>query len=123
MTDASDIAIKLEEQSKLLKLGDVCVLNKHAIVVQFFLQDFCTEPFRNECDFQITAVTVVCSGTEIYDTVRIERRTVALGIQADADCAGDSFRLCVGKGAVLATSELGGMNIFQVIFDFITHVD
>ena len=122
MTDGTDIAIELKEQCELSSLHDIGMLHKDTVGVEDFLQDFSAEPLRDESDFQITTVAVVRSGAEVDDTVRIERRAVALGIQTDADRAGDGLRSTVGKGTIFTDSQLGSMDIFQVILDLIAFV-
>ena len=117
MADRIDIAVKLEEQSELHAFRVGVLLDKYAVRVQFLLQDLCSEPFRYQRHLKVRA--------EIYNTVSIERAGFTLGIQRDGNSAGDRLRCTVGKGLHTICdrlSQLGGMNVFQIVFDFITHV-
>ena len=122
MADGADVAVKLKEQGKLLSLRDIGAFHQHTVLVEDFLEDLGAEPLRDQRHLQIAGIAVVGVGTEIHDAIRIERRGITLGVQRNADSAGDGLRRSIGKGAVIALGELGGMNILQVVFDFITHV-
>ena len=124
MADRIDIPVKLKEQGKLHAFAHAAVFHKHALIIQRFLQNLRSEPFRNKSNLQITAVAVVGDGTEIYNAVRIERGRFTLCIKADADRTGDGFRLFIGKRCHAIRDRfrhLGCVDIFQIIFDFVSH--
>ena len=124
MADGVHIPVKLKEQGKLHALANPAVFHQDTLAIQFLLQNLRAEPLRDQCDFQITTVSVVGHGTEIYNTIRIERAGFALRIQADTHRSGNRLRCGIGKcGHAVCHSfcQLGSMDIFQVIFDFISH--
>lgn len=109
MADGIHITIELKQQRKLLSLRDVRTLHQNSVRVQGLLEDLGTEPFGNQSDFQVTAVTVVGDGTEIHDTVCVEGRTVALGIQADAHRTGDRLGKIGEKIGKNVNNKVGGV--------------
>ena len=124
MTDGLRITIELKEEGELLRLGDIGFFHQHTLGVQLFPQDFRAEPLRDEGHFQIAAVAVVGTGAEIHDAVRIEGRGITLRVQADADRTGNGLGGVVREGSHTVHHgfrQLGGMDIFQIIFDFIAH--
>lgn len=123
MPDSALISVKLKEQGEFHALGIVRLLHQNAVGIQDFLEDLRAEPFRDQRDLQIAAVAVVGVGTEIHDAVGVEGRTVALGIQGDADSARDRLgrRVGIARHAFCdCFGQLGGMNVFQIVFDLIS---
>ena len=126
MPDGVFVAVKLKEQGEFHALGIVRLLHQNAVGVQDFLEDLRAEPFRDQRDFQIAAVAVVGIRTEIHDAVGVEGRTVALGVQGNADSARDRLgrRVGIARHAFHDRfGQLGGVDVFQIVFDLVAHWD
>lgn len=90
MANSVHITVELKKQSELDRFCIVALFNEHTILIKSLLKNLFTKPLRDKGNLQVAAVSVVGHGTEIHDTVRIERAGLAFGAQADTDCAGDS---------------------------------
>ena len=125
MADAVDVAVELEKKCELHTLLCCDLLDQDTFLVQSLLQDLRPEPVRDQRHLKITGIAVIGHRAEIHDTVGVKRCGLAFCIKRETDRTGNcpGCRIVVRTYAVLFRfCELCDMNVFQVVFNFISHV-
>ena len=101
--------------------GGVDVLDERAVAVGNVAEDIRLEVVSYAGNFEVAFVALIADANPVNDIIGVKICSLSLRIERQRNGTGKRFRRAIGRGIVGRDRRHGVVNVFQAVFDFVSH--